>query len=66
MRIDKDENNAGSKVSTNSKELITKRKHWKCIKFQRTIKLICCDWPQETIKYKPVNPSELAKLKYKC
>jgi hypothetical protein len=26
-RIDKDENNAGSKVSTNSKELITKRKH---------------------------------------
>ncbi len=23
----------------------------------------CCDWLQETIKYKPVDPSELAKLK---
>ena len=33
------------------------------IQFQRTIKLLCCDWLQETIKYEPVDSSELAKLK---
>ncbi len=33
---------------------------------QKTESDDCCDWLQETIKYEPVDPSELAKLKYKC
>jgi hypothetical protein len=62
LRIDKMKPMQAQKLQQNSKEQSTKRKHWKYIKLQRTIKLICCDWLQETIKYEP-GTSELAKLK---